>query len=569
MSLSLLAFFAIIFVLVYMLRVARIGALVAFLLAGVLSGPYVFNFFQLSDTWTFLGDLGILFLWFNIGLEINMRRLWRMRRTIFGFGATQVLMVAIMLFPFLFGFTQWTVTGCIMVALMLAMSSTSADLQLLTDRNQLNTEMGRKTFSILLFQDLLSIPLLAMLPAFSGATISMGATAIDVVVISLALILSVIVIGRFVMTPVFRHVGKLKSKEAFLLAIMLNIIIWAALVEVMGLPAGLGAFLAGMLMSETVYRHQITAEISPYATLFLAFFFISLGMGLNLPLLGANWYIILFGLIGFMVIKFAAIFIVSRVRGVNVQDSFMIALILAQGGEFALLMLQTMKTSGIRAIPSVHEEILTAIIILSIMVTPLLLWLHDYLQRSGRISFGRAARNLERPESSIRPDVIVCGFGRVGQTVCQMLDAQNIPYLAIDLDINAVMMGRDMGFNVVYGNTTNRDVLVDLGLRPRGIKSVVIALDNVSTARQTILTVKTIVPRVKIFARARNLADAKVLMSLGVAAAMPETIESSLFLGYSVLDFLGVPEQRTEKLLSEIRSDDYACLSAIISDKHD
>ena len=569
MSLSLLAFFAIIFVLVYMLRVARIGALVAFLLAGVLSGPYVFNFFQLSDTWTFLGDLGILFLWFNIGLEINMRRLWRMRRTIFGFGATQVLMVAIMLFPLLFGFTQWTVTGCIMVALMLAMSSTSADLQLLTDRNQLNTEMGRKTFSILLFQDLLSIPLLAMLPAFSGATISMGATAIDVVVISLALVLSVIVIGRFVMTPVFRHVGKLKSKEAFLLAIMLNIIIWAALVEIMGLPAGLGAFLAGMLMSETVYRHQITAEISPYATLFLAFFFISLGMGLNLPLLGANWYIILFGLIGFMVIKFAAIFIVSRVRGVNVQDSFMIALILAQGGEFALLMLQTMKTSGIRAIPSVHEEILTAIIILSIMVTPLLLWLHDYLQRSGRISFGRAARNLERPESSIRPDVIVCGFGRVGQTVCQMLDAQNIPYLAIDLDINAVMMGRDMGFNVVYGNTTNRDVLVDLGLRPRGIKSVVIALDNVSTARQTILTVKTIVPRVKIFARARNLADAKMLMSLGVAAAMPETIESSLFLGYSVLDFLGVPEQRTEKLLSEIRSDDYACLSAIISDKHD
>ena len=198
-----------------------------------------------------------------------------------------------------------------------------------------------------------------------------------------------------------------------------------------------------------------------------------------------------------------------------------------------------------------------------------MLWLHDYLQRSGRISFGRAARNLERPESSIRPDVIVCGFGRVGQTVCQMLDAQNIPYLAIDLDINAVMMGRDMGFNVVYGNTTNRDVLVDLGLRPRGIKSVVIALDNVSTARQTILTVKTIVPRVKIFARARNLADAKMLMSLGIAAAMPETIESSLFLGYSVLDFLGVPEQRTEKLLSEIRSDDYACLSAIISDKHD
>ena len=203
------------------------------------------------------------------------------------------------------------------------------------------------------------------------------------------------------------------------------------------------------------------------------------------------------------------------------------------------------------------------------MMTPLLLWLHDYLQRRGYISLGRAARNLERSDSSVRPTVLVCGFGRVGQTVCQMLDAQNIPYLAIDLDIDAVMMGREMGFNVVYGNTTNRDVLVDLGLRPRGIKSVVVALDNASTARQTIMTIKTIAPRIKIFARARNLADAKMLMSQGVASAMPETIESSLFLGYSVLDFLGVPERKIEKLLSEIRSDDYACLSAIISDKHE
>jgi len=215
MSLSILLFFAIVFVLVYMLRMARIGALVAFLFAGVLSGPYVFNLFELSETWTFLGDIGILFLWFNIGLEINMRRLWRMKRTIFGFGAAQVLMVAVMLFPILFGITQWSVMGTIMVSLMLAMSSTSADLQLLTDRNQLNTNMGRQTFSILLFQDLLSIPLLAMLPAFAGKSFSLGATAIDVVVISVALILSVMIIGRFVMTPLLRQVGKLKSKEAF------------------------------------------------------------------------------------------------------------------------------------------------------------------------------------------------------------------------------------------------------------------------------------------------------------------------------------------------------------------
>ena len=186
MSVSILLFFATVFVLVYLLRTAKIGALVAFFLTGVLSGPYVFNLFELTETWKFLGDLGILFLWFNIGLEINMTRLWRLRRTIFGFGAAQVLMVAVMLFPMLVGFTSWSIMGCIMVAMLLAMSSTSADLQILTDRNQLNTDMGRQTFSILLFQDLLAIPLLAMLPVLSGKSFNMGAAAIDVVVISVA-----------------------------------------------------------------------------------------------------------------------------------------------------------------------------------------------------------------------------------------------------------------------------------------------------------------------------------------------------------------------------------------------
>ena len=569
MSLSLLFFFAMIFALVYLLRTARIGALVAFLLAGVLSGPYVFNLFELSDTWTFLGDMGIMFLWFNIGLEINIKRLWRMRRTIFGFGAAQVLMVAIMLFPLLFAITPWTVMGCAMVAMLLAMSSTSADLQLLTDRNQLNTEMGRQTFSILLFQDLLSIPLLAMLPVFAGRTFNLGATAIDVLVISVTLILSVVVIGRFIMTPLLRHVAKLKSKEAFLLAVMLNIVVWAVLLDWMGLPAGLGAFLAGMLMSETIYRHQITAEISPYATLFLAMFFISLGMGLNLPLLGSAWYIILFGVIALVALKFAAIFIVARVRGVRPPDALMIALLLAQGGEFALLMLQTMKASGIHALPAPHAEILTAVIVLSIVATPLLLCLYDYLRRHGKLTFMNIGATAPTTGRTACPDVIVCGFGRVGQIICQMLDAQKISYVAIDLDVNAVMMGREMGFNVVYGDCTGGDILRECGLKPRRIKSVVVALDNATTARRAIMTIRSIAPRVKIFARARNLADSQMLLRDGVTTAMPETIESSFFLGYSVLDYLGISEHALEELVCNMRSDNYAALSTVISDKRD
>lgn len=567
MSISVLIFLAVVFVLVYSLRMAKISALVAFLFAGILSGPHALNLFEINETWQFLGDIGILFLWFTIGLEINMRRLWTLRHTIFGFGAAQVMMVAIMLFPLLFGVTVWSVMGCVMVSLMLAMSSTSSAMDLLTSRNQLNTNMGRQTFSILLFQDLLSIPLLAMLPVFAGKSFDLGASAIDVIVISVALIVSVVVIGRFVLNPLLNLVSKLKSKESFLLAVMLNIVIWAVLLDLMGLPAGLGAFLAGMLMSETVYRHQIDAEIGPYATLFLALFFVVLGMGLNLPMLGENWYIVLGGLVGLVAIKFIAIFIVARVRNVDIPDATMIALLLSQGGEFALLMLQTLKTSGINAIPSSHQEILSAIIILSIMTTPILLALYDYLRRTGRLATQRFSHTIDNTDTATKPDVVICGFGRVGQIIAQMLETQHVPYVAIDLDVSSVMVGRERGFNVVYGNTTNASVLRDFGLTPRNVRAVVVALDNAGTARKTVAAIKTIAPRTKIFARARNLADSKVLLKDGVFSATPETIESSFFLGRNVLNHLGASDVQIKRLLDDMRTNDYAELDPQISDK--
>ncbi len=568
MTLPILIFFGILFVLVCILRVARIGALVAFLFAGIISGPFVLNLFQLSETWTFLGDLGILFLWFNLGLGINMHRLWEMRHTIFGFGASEVLMVAVMMFPILAGITPWSILGCIMVSLLLAMSSTSADIQLLTDKNQLNTNMGRQTFSILLFQDLLSIPLLAMLPVFAGKTFNLGATAIDILVLSVALILGVVVVGRFILNPLMKAVAKLKSREAFLLAIMLMIILGAVGMDLMGLPTGLGAFLAGMLLSETIYRHQVSAEISPYSMLFLAFFFVALGMGLNLPLLEQNWYIILAGVIGLIVVKFCAIFIVARVRNVSVPDAAMIALILAQGGEFGLLMLQTMKVSGIDALPQTHQEILTAIIIVSIMLTPILVAIFDLLRKRGWVLSGYPLVSVEDREKSVKPVVMICGFGRVGQIIAEMLTAENIPYVAMDLDVNAVMMGRERGFNVVYGNTSSDAVLRDFGLMPRRTKAVVVALDNVSTARDTILTVRNIAPKVKIFARARNLADAKELQKEGVTEVLPETIESSFMLGAGVLQHLGVSDRNIDNLLNEFRADNYAGVGKTIADSN-
>ena len=560
MPLSFLIFFGILFVLVCFLRAARIGALVAFLAAGILSGPHGLNLFEMNQTWQLLGDMGILFLWFNIGLEINMSRLWSMRKTIFGLGASQVLTVAVMLFPVLFGVTRWSVLGCIMVALILAMSSTSEDLQLLSDRNELNTNVGNQTFSILLFQDLLSIPILAMLPVFAGKSFNLGATAIDVAVLSFMLIFSVVVVGRFILNPLLKRVVKLKSREALLLTVMLNIVIWATVLDMMGLPVGLGAFLAGMLMSETIYRHQISAEISPYSMLFLAFFFIALGMGLNVPLLLDKWQYILVGLCGLVFIKFFALFMVSRVRGTILPDATFMALILSQGGEFGLLMLQTMKTAGINAIPITSSEVLTAIIILSIMTTPILLAIYDFLRRRGWIFASYRPRSLDRSGLETNPSVVILGFGRVGQIVAKLMEKNNVPYVAIDMDVNAIVRGRENNYNVVFGNCKNADVLRNFGLHPRKTNAVIIALDNAETAKDALLTVKSIAPRVKVYARARNLADCKILLKHGAFRAMPETIETAFILGFRALHHMGVSDSKLHSVMSELRDNNYASL---------
>lgn len=557
MSTATLIFFAIAFVAVYFMRLFKMGTLLAFLLTGILAGQHVFGLFELSGTWKFLGDLGIMFLWFNIGLQINMRRLWQLRRTIFGLGASQVLMVAVMLFPILVGLTTWSLIGTIMISLILAMSSTSEDLQILIDRHQIQTNMGRQTFSILLFQDLLSIPLLAMLPVLAGKSINLGASAIDILVMSLGLILGVIIVSKFIINPLMRVVSRVRSQEAFVLAIMVNIAVWAVVLSLMGLPAALGAFLAGMLMSETVYRHQVNAAIEPYATLFLAFFFIVLGMGINLPFLINHWTLVLIGVVSLIVIKFVALYMVARVRFVQSRDAVIMSLILAQGGEFGLLILQTMKNNNISAIPPEHQEILTAIIIVSIIMTPILLLVYDKLSKLSGLFNGSNNKNLSERITDETPTVVICGFGRMGQIVAQMLDSENISYVAIDDNVDEVVVAREAGYNVIYGDSKKKAILEAAGLKPRKTKAVVISLNEEAAARDIVQTLQGLAPRMKIFARAHNLRSSNELLKMGVTSATPEIIESSFILGANVMEKLGLSKPKIDSLVDYLRENGY------------
>ena len=563
MNLSILVILGIAFGLVYLLRVAHIGTLLAFLFAGIAAGPHGFGFWELTDTWAFLGEIGIVFLWFSMGLELNTRRLWQMRDTIFRFGAAQVLVVAAMLFPILFGITAWGVLPVAMACLLLSMSSSSSDLDLLAQRNELQTTMGRQTFSILLFQDLLAIPLIAMVPIFAGRQFNLGAEIIDITVMSIGLIIGVVFIGRLVMQPMMRHISKLKSKEASLIAIFLNIIGWVVVMEFLGLPPAIGAFLGGMMLSETLYRHQIQTEIAPYRILFLSFFFIALGMGLDMPMLAQNWWVVIFGAIGLVAVKFFAIYIVARLRKVHSREAFLIALILAQGGEFGLLILQMMKQNGIEAIPFQHSEILMSIIVVSMIMTPILLAIYDRLYKSGKLISGGRAKKVNFDVTQ-KPEVIICGFGRVGLTIAKMMESQNIPYAAIDMNVDAVVRGRNDGYNVFYGDTAKVGVLTEIGLAPKKTRAVVIALDNAHIAKSTVRTIKQVAKNVRIFARARTLDEAKILQKEGAKLALPETIESSFMLGEQVLLDLGIDCDRIDVLMTRLRGDNYATLSKIL-----
>lgn len=557
MSITVLIFLAITFAAIVFIRLSKMGTLLAFLLTGILVGQHVFGFVEMSESWNLLGELGIIFLWFTIGLQINLNRLWQMRKTIFGFGAAQVLMVAVMMFPILSGLTDWSVFGTCIIALMLAMSSTSEDLQILIDRNQLQTNTGRQAFSILLFQDLLSIPLLATLPILSGKAINLGATAIDIAVMSVGLVIAVFIVSKFIVNPLMKLVSKLKSKEAFMLAIVLNIAGWTYVLSLTGLTPALGAFLAGMLLSDTIYNQQIKISTEPFAAVFLGLFFIVLGMQLNLPFLGEHWLFILCGVLALAFIKFMALYMVARVRHVEPKDATLLSLILAQGGEFGLLILQTMKTNNMNAIPSEHVEILMAIIIASIILTPILLVIHDLLVKRGIIFVKHVDSKLSKSITEDAPQVFICGFGRMGQIIAQLLTAENISYVATDLNVDNVVIARDNGYNVIYGDATNPEILISAGFKQRKTKCIVVALDNIAISHRLIETLKEFAPHTKIVARAHNLKDTRELLKLGANFVTPEIIESSFLLGANVLEKLGVSKARIGSMLNNLRENNY------------
>ena len=512
----------------------KLGAVLGYLAAGVVIGPWGLKFITEVDNILHFAELGVVLLLFVIGLELQISRLRVLRHSVFGLGTAQVAVTGLILggIALLAGLELNT---ALVVGLGLAMSSTAFVLQILAEKGQLSARHGRSAFSILLFQDLAVIPLLALIPMLGAGTAHLsGGDAWLGALKALAVIVAVVVGGRYLLRPVLKVIAESGIQEIFTAAALLVVIGISLLMSSVGLSMSLGAFLAGVLLADSEFRHELEADIEPFKGLLLGLFFISVGMSADLGLVATYPLAIIGATIGLMAIKGAVLLAVARTAGHNWASSRSLAVALCQGGEFAFVLFSLAAENGIMG--RTLSDSLVIVVTLSMALTPLVFAFNDvllakWLKKPVEEKFDEIEQSGNR--------VIVAGFGRVGQITGRLLRAKKISFTALDKSSEQVATVRRFGSLAYYGDASRLDMLRAAGAE--NAELLVLAIDDVEASLRTVETAKKHFPRLKIFARARNRFHAYRLMDLGVDYLMRETLLSSLELGRDVLIELGIP----------------------------
>ena len=528
-----------------------LGAVLGYLVAGVAMGP--FGLRLVKDPASVLGfsELGVVLLLFVIGLELSPARLWVMRRPVFGVGGLQVLITALALgaITALLGL-GWKAN--LVIGLGLALSSTAVGLQLLAERKELNTGFGRLAFAILLFQDLAAIPLLALIPLLGEAkAASQSAPPLDAVLRALGMIAVVVIGGRLLLRQLFRAVAWTKMPEVFTATSLLVVVGTAWLMQWGGLSMGLGAFLAGVLLADSEFRHELEAQIEPFKGLLLGLFFIAVGMSIDVHRVMAEPVLIAEGVAVLLLLKAAILVLLGLRPGkLPAREALMLGAVLALGGEFAFVVFAEALRVGL--IDAVLRDRLVAIVGLSMAATPLTViavsrWLLEH-----------PAPKHERPADPIdqdNPRVIIAGFGRMGQIVGRMLRAQGVPFTALENSVEQVELQRRFGNLIYFGDPSRADLL--RAAHADRAEIFVLTTDDAEANVRTARLLRRQFPHLKVLARARNRQHAFKLMDLGVDEVVRETLHSSLELGQRTLEALGVPaEVAAERRARFLRHDE-------------
>ena len=530
-----------------------LGSVLGYLIAGCLIGPWGIGWMREAESTMHFGEFGVVLMLFLIGLELDLKRLMQMRHSVFGGGSVQMAACGLLLAAALLtAGLNWQ--AALVAGLAMAMSSTAVAVQSMNERNLLGAPVGRSAFAVLLFQDIAAIPLIALVPLLGVQAAGADPGWLQALK-ALAAIAGVIVIGRFLTRPLMRLIAQANVREIFTAFALLLVIGIAQLMTLAGLSMALGAFLAGVLLASSEYRHALEADIAPFKGLLLGLFFIAVGMSIDFGVVLRQPLLLATLLIGLLALKGFALWAIAPRLGVAARERWLFAALLAQGGEFAFVVFGVAR--GAQVLPPQWEALLTAAVALSMAATPLLIML-AYKHAARHSATERAADVIENEH----PKVIIAGFGRYGQIISRLLLAHDVRITVLDHDPDQIELIRKFGYKVFYGDATRLDLLEAAGAAQA--KLLVVAIDQVEDSLALVDLARQEFPKLKIIARARNVRHWMELTERGVEAIERETFESSLKSGRAVLEALGMPPFEAREFADAFRRQNLATLRAMV-----
>ena len=555
---------------VVLARSLHLPPMLGYLLVGVAIGPHALRWIPASEesSYAHLAEFGVVFLMFSIGLEFSLPKLFNMRRVVFGLGMGQVLLTLFVptAAAWAFGY-PWQLGFALGGAL--AMSSTAIVIKLLAERMQLESSHGREIIGVLLFQDLAVVPLLILIPALAQPAESLAPVLALALAKAAVVLFLILFAGQKLMRGWFHIVARRRSHELFVLNVLLMTLGLAWATELAGLSLALGAFLAGMLISETEYRHQVEEDIKPFRDLLLGLFFVTIGMQLNLSVVADSFALVLLLFVAPVLFKFATIALLARVFGATPGNALRIALALAQAGEFGFVLLAL--AGGVRLVdPALMQPILAAML-LSMLSAPFMIHYSDKLVLRF-VASEWMLRSLELHQIAVSgmaaaKHVVLCGYGRTGQNLARFLEQEGISYVALDLDPERVREAAAAGETVVYGDSARREALIAAGLARAS--ALVISFPDTPAAIKILHHAHEINPSLPVIVRTLDDTDMDQLQAAGAAEVVPDTFESSLMLASHALVLMGVPLARVVHRVREVRNSRYSLLRGFFHGEDD
>ncbi len=527
----------------------KLGLILGYLLGGITLRQFEqsLGIYKPEDI-LHIAEFGIALFLFLIGLELKPRRLWSFRQSVIGAGGAQVALTALALTA-IGVFLGYALSSWLLVGLAVALSSTAFALQILVERGELQAKHGRLAFSILLFQDIAAIPIIALVPVFASG-VELEGTSRDILLTAVKVfgaIAALIILGRYALDKLYRLVAATGVREAMTASALLTVIAAVMLMQWIGFSPALGAFVAGVLLADSEYRHQLASDIAPFEALLLGLFFTAIGMTLDVRVILQEPALIAVGLIGLILIKVIILYGIGRWQGLDHPSSRRLALLLSQGGEFAFVVFTAAGKSNV--VTPEEANILSVVVTLSMLLTPLLILLDDMLART---KDKMPTESDEMPKNE--GHVVIAGFGRFGQIPARILRAKHIPFTALDLDAEQVNFVSQFGNKIYYGDASRLSILEAADLA--NARAFVLAIDDVEASLATAQVVKRYFPHVPIYARARNRQHAYRLMDIGVEHIEREVYLGSLELTKALLKGLGMKEAQVNYIIKTFREND-------------